>query len=79
MRSKTWELSTVPCYVLAARPSSPGFLRGPSGLQSEEILFWGAMMEKAEFSFDLTISTLHCPLLPSVKDFSTSEADPEIV
>ena len=41
------------------------------------------MKERAEiahcFLFDFTVSTLQCPILPSFKDFSTSEADPEIV
>ena len=61
--------------------SSPGFLRGPSELQSEEILFGGQWWrEQRLFSIWLeNVSTLQCPILPSVKDFSSSEADPEIV
>ena len=50
-------MGTVDCpmfrFSCKARPSSPGFLRGPSGLQSEEILFVGAMVERAEIVFYL--------------------------
>ena len=79
-------MGTVNCPMFqfsskARRPSSsPGFLRGPSELQSEEILLGGNGGESRDcFLFDSTVSTLQCPILPSVKDFSSSEADPEIV
>ena len=40
MRSKTWELSSAPCFGLA-RLSSPGFLRGPSLATIWRDPFWG--------------------------------------
>ena len=57
--------------------------RSKFGYNLKRSFFGGAMKERAEiahcFLFDFTISTLQCPILPSFKDFSTSEADPEIV